>query len=338
MVGDAPYRRKRSGRRLCAGHTAPIGRPQLLQTAPGSRPEAFGPVEWGLLAACASIWGSSFLWIEVGLEALRPTVVTLCRIALGSLALALVPRARRTRIAGADWPRVVLLAFVWMAVPLTLFPVAQRWIDSSLAGMLNGAVPLTSAFVAVLLVRALPGRVQLAGLVVGFAGVVMIAWPELGTAGTTALGVVLVIVAVFCYGIGANIAVPLQQRYGALPVLLRAAVVALVVTVPAGLAGIPGSEVEARPLAAMLPLGLLGTGWAYVAFALLLGRAGASRGAVAIYFTPLVAIVLGVAVRGEHVAAVSVVGAALVIGGAWLTSRREGRPAIASAEAVPAEA
>lgn len=218
---------------------------------------------------------------------------------------------------------MVLLAFVWMAVPLTLFPVAQRWIDSSLAGMLNGAVPLTSAFVAVLLLRALPGRVQMAGLVVGFGGVVMIAWPELGAADTTALGVALVIVAVFCYGIGANIAVPLQQRYGALPVLLRAAVVALAVTAPSGIAGIPGSELDGRPLAAMLPLGLLGTGWAYVAFALLLGRAGASRGAVAIYFTPVVAIVLGVTVRGEHVAAVSVLGAALVIAGAWLTSRSE---------------
>jgi drug/metabolite transporter (DMT)-like permease len=273
----------------------------------------------------------------VGLESLRPTVVTVSRIALGALALALVPRARRSRVARGDWPRIVLLAFVWMAVPLTLFPVAQRWIDSSLAGMLNGAVPLTTALVAVLLLRALPGRVQLAGLIVGFGGVVMIAWPELSAAGTTALGVVLVIVAVFCYGVGANIAVPLQQRYGALPVLLRAAVVALVVTVPAGIAGIPGSELEARPLLAMLPLGLLGTGWAYVAFALLLGRAGASRGAVAIYFTPIVAIVLGVVVRDEDVAAVSVVGAALVIAGAWLTSRREVDQAPAPAEAVPAE-
>jgi drug/metabolite transporter (DMT)-like permease len=337
VTGVAPWGGILSGRRLPAGHTSTIGRPQLLQTAPGSRPEAFGPVEWGLLVACAAIWGSSFLWIEVGLESLRPTVVTVSRIALGTLALALVPRARRCRIARADWARIVLLAFVWMAVPLTLFPVAQRWIDSSLAGMLNGAVPLTTALVAVLLLRALPGRVQLAGLVVGFGGVVMIAWPELSAAGTTALGVVLVIVAVFCYGVGANIAVPLQHRYGALPVLLRAAMVALVVTVPAGVAGIPGSELEARPLLAMLPLGLLGTGWAYVAFALLLGRAGASRGAVAIYFTPLVAIVLGVVVRGEEVAAVSVVGAALVIAGAWLTSRREVDQAPAPAEAVPAE-
>jgi drug/metabolite transporter (DMT)-like permease len=315
--------RNHGGPYPAACDTRRIDRPRLLHTAPGTRPEAFGPTEWGLLATCALIWGSSFLWIEVGLEALRPTVVTLCRVALGTAALVLVPAARRTRIDRSDWPRVVLLALVWMVVPLTLFPVAQQWIASSVAGMINGAVPLTTALVAVLLLRALPGRVQSVGLLVGFGGVVAIAWPEVHHADSTALGVLLVVVAVFCYGVGANIAVPLQQRYGALPVLLRALVVALVLVTPAGLIGLRGSEVAGRSLAAMLPLGLLGTGWAYVALATLVGRAGAARGAVAVYFTPVIAIVLGVVVRSEHVAAISLLGAALVIGGAWLTSRAE---------------
>jgi drug/metabolite transporter (DMT)-like permease len=95
----------------------------------------------------------------------------------------------------------------------------------------------------------------------------------------------------------------------------------------------------------MLPLGLLGTGWAYVAFTTLAGRAGATRGAVAVYFTPVVAIALGVLVRNEHVAAVSIFGAALVMLGAWLTSRREvpggqtsgiDRPALLPASSPPA--
>jgi len=99
--------------------------------------------------------------------------------------------------------------------------------------------------------------------------------------------------------------------------------VALCLVGPVGVAALPGSEWAAGSAAAMLPLGLLGTGWAYVAFATLAGRTGATRGAVAIYFTPVVAIVLGVVVRDEHVASVSLVGAGLVMLGAWLTSRGE---------------
>jgi drug/metabolite transporter (DMT)-like permease len=280
----------------------------------------------------ALIWGSSFLWIEYGLEAFRPPLVTTARVALGVVALAVVPAARRTPIDRGDWPRVVVLSVTWMAVPLLLFPVAQRWIDSSLAGMLNGAVPLTTALVSVLVLRSLPGRSQAVGLLVGFGGVVCIAWPSIQGADATALGVGLCLSAVFLYGIGANVAVPLQQRYGALPVLLRALLVALVLVAPVGLAALPSSDPAGGSALAMIPLGLLGTGWAYVAFTTLSGRAGATRGAVAIYFTPIVAITLGVLVRDEHVAAVSLLGAALVMLGAWLTSRGEAARLAATSE------
>jgi drug/metabolite transporter (DMT)-like permease len=319
-----------------ARETPAIARPRLISTTHGSRPQAFGPVEWGLLVVAALIWGSSFLWIEYGLESFRPPVVTTARVALGVLALAAVPAARRTTIDRADWPRVVVLAVTWMSIPLLLFPVAQRWIDSSLAGMLNGAVPLTTAFVTVVLLRSLPGRIQLAGLVVGFGGVVCIAWPSVKDADSTAIGVALVICAVFLYGIGANVAVPLQQRYGALPVLFRALLVALAIVAPFGLVALPSSHWSATSAAAMLPLGLLGTGWAYVAFATLSGRAGATRGAVAIYFTPVVAIVLGVVVRDEHVAAAALVGTVLVMAGAWLTSRGEASRLAAAIEEAEA--
>jgi drug/metabolite transporter (DMT)-like permease len=321
-----------------AARNSNIARPRLITTTHGTRPQAFGPVEWGLLVVTAVIWGSSFLWIEYGLESFRPPVVTTARVALGVVALAVVPAARRTKIDRADWPRVVVLALTWMSVPLLLFPVAQRWIDSSVAGMINGAVPLTTALVTVLVLRSLPGRVQLAGLLVGFAGVVCIAWPSVRHADATAFGFVLCLAAVFLYGIGANVAVPLQQRYGALPVLLRALLVALVIVTPVGLGALPGSEWGASSAAAMVPLGLLGTGWAYVAFATLSGRAGATRGAVAIYFTPVVAIALGVVVRDEHVAAAALLGTVLVMLGAWLTSRGEaGRLTHAVEEAEAAE-
>jgi drug/metabolite transporter (DMT)-like permease len=297
-------------------------RRRLLEAGTGSRPEAFGAGEWLLLAAIAVIWGSSFLFIDLALEAFRPGVIALARVALGAAVLALVPASRRA-VDREDMPRVALLGLVWMVGPLVLFPIAQQWIDSSVAGMLNGAVPLFGAAWAVVLLRRPLGRTQTLGLVVGFAGVVAISWPEVQGSRATTLGTALVVFAVLLYGLSVNLAVPLQQRYGALPVLLRAQLAALVLLVPFGLWSLPGSRWELGAALAMLPLGILGTGLAFALMTTLVGRVGGPRGAVATYFIPVVAIALGVVFLDERVAPAALVGTALVLGGAWLTSRRE---------------
>jgi len=305
-------------------------RQRLLQTAAGTRLEAFGPAEWGLLAVIATIWGASFVLMDIGLAAFEPGLISLLRVGLGALALLAVPRARRTRIDREDWPRVALLGVVWMGVPLLLFPVAQQWIDSSVAGMINGAMPLTVAAWSAMLLGRLPGRAQAVGLLVGFAGIVAIAVPELplgrlATSGTslTALGTGLVFLATVLYGLAANLAVPLQQRYGALAVLLRAQGVALVVIAPFGLAALPGSRFALGPALAMVPLGVLGTGLAFVLMATLIGRVGGPRGSIAIYFVPVVAMLLGVIALGETIHPLAIAGTGLVLIGAWRTSRRE---------------
>ena len=178
---------------------------------------AFTPADWTLLAGIAAIWGSSFLFMAIGLDAFRPGVVTLARVVLGTIALALVPAAR-SPIDRSDLPRVAALGLIWIAIPISLFPIAQQWIDSSVAGMINGAVPITTAIWATALLRRLPGRRQMLGIAIGFLGVVAIFLPELGDSSATALGTGLVTLAIFCYGLAANMAVPLQQRYGGLPV------------------------------------------------------------------------------------------------------------------------
>jgi drug/metabolite transporter (DMT)-like permease len=310
-VGDPPY--------------APADAPQrLIATAEGSRADAFGPVEWGLLTGVAGIWGSSFLFIAMGLDAFTPGVVALARLGLGTTTLALIPRARRP-IRRADRGRVALLGLIWMGIPLLLFPVAQQWVASSVAGMLNGAVPLFSALFAALLLRRAPGLAQAVGLGVGFLGVVAITLGSAEGLDATAVGLGLLVLAVLLYGLAVNVAVPLQQRYGGLPVLLRAQLAALVVVAPFGLAGIPGSSFAWSSALAMLPLGVLGTALAFVAMTNLVGRTGAARGAIAIYFVPVVAILLGVIFRGEELSPVAAVGTVLVLVGAWLTSRRERR-------------
>ena len=293
----------------------------LLETGSGSRTEAFGVREWGLLASIALIWGSSFLFIDVGLESLRPGVIAAARVALGVAALSLVPAARRP-IGREDRVRVAFLGVIWAGLPLILFPVAQQWIDSSVAGMLNGAVPLAGAAWAVVLLRRPLPRVHAVGLLIGFAGVLAISWPQLQGSRATTLGAGLVVLAVVLYGLAVNLAVPLQQRYGALPVLLRAQLAALVLLLPFGLQGLGGSTFSWPSVLAMVPLGVLGTGVAFVLMTTLVGRVGGPRGAVATYFIPVVAIVLGVLFLGERVAPAALAGTALVVAGAWLTSRR----------------
>ena len=298
-------------------------RSRLFQTHGGTHTHAFGATEWVLLVSVALIWGASFFLIDIGLRAFAPPVIALARVGLGALSLAVVPAARKP-IERHDIPRVAMLGVVWMGIPLILFPIAQQWIDSVVAGMLNAAVPLAAGAWASLLLGRLPARNQALGLVLGFVGVVAISLPSLRGAEASALGVALVLVAVILYGLSQNLAVPLQQKYGALPVLLRALVAALFIVVPFGLTGFDDSTWAWGPALAMLPLGLLGTGLAYVLMTTLVGRVGAARGSIAVYFVPLVAIALGVAFLGETVGAVAIAGTLLVLAGAWLTSRRVG--------------
>lgn len=297
-------------------------RSELPATSVGTNRGDFGWTEWGLLAAIASIWGSSFFFIAVGLEAFSPGVITMARAVLGVATLAVFSRAR-VPIAREDQARVALLGVIWIALPLVIFPVAQQWIDSSVAGMLNGAMPVVAALWATMLLRKLPGTRQLIGIAIGFLGVIAIFLPEVRESSATALGAALVMVAVVLYALSANLAVPLQQRYGALPVLLRAQIASLVIVVPIGVAQLPSSTWAWDAALAMIPLGVLGTGLAFVFMATLVGRAGAPRGSIAIYFVPIVAVVLGVVILGEDVAGIAIVGVILVILGAWITSRRE---------------
>ena len=280
-------------------------------------------LDWSLLATAALIWGSSFLFIAEGLEVFDPGLVTFLRIAFGTAVLSAVPAAR-TPVPREHFGRLLLLAITWMAVPFMCFSLAEQWIASSLAGMLNGAMPILTAIVATALLGRLPGRRQIFGVAVGFAGVVAVSVPALdgGDAGSWA-GVGLVLLAVSCYAVAANIAVPLQQAHGALPVLWRTQLLALVISAPLGVVGVPGSSFAWSSAFAVVALGVFGTGLAFVAATTLFGRVGATRGSVAVYFVPVVAIVAGAVFRNEEIAALSIVGALLVLIGAALASRAE---------------
>ncbi|HZO18348.1 MAG TPA: DMT family transporter [Gemmatimonadaceae bacterium] len=293
---------------------------------PRSQHEAFAPSDWAGLATVAAIWGSSFLLIEIGLDHFAPPLVAMLRLAFCVMVLAMFPSARRS-VPRSEWPAIAALGLFSMALPFLLFPIAQRSIDSSLAGMLNATAPLFVAVIAAIIHRRLPGARQQLGLVAGFAGVVLISWPAIVGAHASVRGVVLVLLATLSYGIAGNLAAPLQVRNGALPVVFRASVVALALLVPFGLGGLPTSSFAWSSLIAVGALGVFGTAIALVAFTTLLGRVGATRGSVTIYFLPPIAMALGALVRDERIAALSIIGTGLVLVGAWLASRAERTPA-----------
>lgn len=298
---------------------------------PASEQEAFEPWDWGLLALPALAWGASFVFMAVGLDHLAPGLITFGRLAFGAATLALFPAARRA-VPREAWPRIAVFGLIWMAVPWVLFPVAQQWIDSSLAGMLNGSVPLWTAAVAAVLARRLPRAQQAGGLLLGFLGVVALSLPALGASQSTALGALLVVAATLCYGVAFNLAVPLQRSYGALPIMLRAQVVSLVAVLPFAAVGLPASTFAWSSVAAVVALGVGSSGLAMAAITELAGRRGAARSSVTVYFPPVVAIALGVTFRGDIVHPAQLAGTVLVLLGAWITSRGQ-RPALRPAPA-----
>jgi len=276
--------------------------------------------DWLFLIVPGIIWGSSFFFIAEGLESFEPALITPLRILFGFLALVSVPASRKN-IPREDLPRIALLGVLWIALPLSLFPFAEQHVSSSVTGMLNGATPLFVATVAVFIHRRLPSRGQMLGLATGFAGVLLIAVPTAREASASAFGVALITLALCCYGMALNIAVPLQRKHGALPVLVRAQAVALLLTTPFGLAALPDSSFAWGPFLAMIGLGVGGTGIAYALTATLAGKVGSTRSSVTTYIIPVVALFLGAVVRNETVAVLSLVGCAVALVGAYLTNR-----------------
>ena len=276
----------------------------------------FQLLDWGLLLGAAGIWGASFFFIDIGLEAFSPGLVTFFRIAFGCMTLWAIP-IRAPRIEAEDRKMIMWLGVTWMAFPLTMFPVAQQWINSSMTGMLNSAMPILTVVVGLTMFKIPTASKQLLGVGIGLGGLVLIGIPEVTTDGTNALGVLLVVLAVLSYAVAVHIAGPLQRKYGAIPVVRWALLFAVLLSAPYGIIGATDSGFGWGPMIACLALGAGGTGIAYALAAELNGRVGAVRTSIVTYLIPIVAIVLGVVFRDDNVTVLAIIGTAIVLGGAY---------------------
>jgi len=286
-------------------------------------PGEFG--DWLLLVVPGLIWGASFLFIAEGMRSVGPNGVTFVRILIGFAALSLFPAARKP-VVRSDWVAIAGLGVLWLAFPLSMFPFAEQHVSSALTGMLNGANPLFTAMVAAALARRTPEPRVLAGVAVGMMGAILMALPAIGEGHSSAAGVGMIVAALISYGFALNIARPLQQRNGALPVIWRAQMVGLVLTAPLGVPDMMAARWKPGPVAALIALGALGTGVAHAVMSVAVCKLGATRASSTTFLIPAVALVLGVIVRHERVALLSVAGSGVCVGGAWLMRRARNSP------------
>ncbi|MEY3589230.1 MAG: hypothetical protein RJA47_1826 [Actinomycetota bacterium] len=281
----------------------------------------FGPAEWAMTSAVALTWGASFLFIAIAIDHVATGVVPVARLGFGALALACFPAARR-RIAREDVPRVALLGFVAMTIPFYLYPLAEKSVSSSITGMINGSIPVTTVVAAAILTRSMPSRRRIMAVLIGFVGIAFISFGSVGDGkGASVHGVLFLLAATCCYAFTSILSREMQVKYGTLTVLLWQELFALLFSLPLGLPAFFDSTFAWSAVFALIVLGALGTGFAYVMYGMLMVRAGAVRGVIGVFFTPIVATVLGLLFRDEKVTGLAVLGMCIVICGAWLTSR-----------------
>ena len=284
--------------------------------------EPFAPLDWGLFVAMGAIWGSSFLLIAIALEDFHPGLITWARVGLGAGALAVLPGAR-TKIERRDWPTVLALSFVWVAIPFTLFPLAEEHINSAVTGLLNGATPFFAGIFGALFFNRTPRGPQRAGMAVGFLGIACVSFGSAAEGDSAVVGVVMVLVATICYGFASNLAGSVQHRYGSVALMSKMLALATLWTMPFGLWGLAHSDFAWEAAAATSVLGVVGTGIAFAVMATLVGRVGGPRASFITYLIPVVSLVLGAVFRGDEVSPLALAGVVLVVAGALLGGRRE---------------
>lgn len=288
------------------------------------------PAAFLLLAA---IWGCSFWWMKLGLEMLAPVQVAFVRLAVGAMALVVLSVVTRARLPRnlSTWRHIFVVAVLMNSVPFTLFAVGETHVSSVLAGIINAATPLTTLAVILLAFpEEQPNLERVAGLMVGFVGILIVVgvWEGLGSGEWT--GVLACVGAVSCYGV----AIPYIRRHlTGVPesgIGLATAQVSLgaVLLLPIAIAAgpLPG-PIALNPVLAMLGLGALGSGIAFALNYQVIGAAGPSTASMVTYLTPLFAIVVGMAFLGESVTWNEPAGGLVVLLGVAVAQGRVGSAA-----------
>jgi drug/metabolite transporter (DMT)-like permease len=288
---------------------------------------------WVLFAAMSVIWGIPYLMIKVAVEGAPVPLVVFARTAIG--AAVLLPLALRGgRMAGLrrHWLPLVLFATLEMIVPWFLLTDAERNLTSSTAGLLIAASPIVAVLVAPLMGDSdRPTLTRWVGLAVGFAGVAVLAAPELR--GGAPLSIAEVLLVATCYAIAPQIAARWLRDVGALPMTaVCLGIAALVYTLPAVVTW-PDRMPSTAVLVALAGLAVICTAVAFMVFFALIREVGPARALVFTYVNPAVAVAAGVVVLGEPLTWSILASFGLILAGSVLATGR--RPGAAPTDTGP---
>jgi drug/metabolite transporter (DMT)-like permease len=303
--------------------------------------------DWVLLLTLGLMWGTSYAFIKLGVQTLPTFTLIASRLLVGFLLLATVvavarePLPRSPRIYG----HLLVMAVVNIVIPFTLITSAERSVDSAIAAIINGAVPLVVILLAGLTFHDEPITLnRLIGLLVGYAGVIVIVSPGLGSStGNELSGELALVGSTISYGVGAVYArAKMRGLRPMIPAVFQVGFAFLIIALLALLNERP-FQVAWNPNAilAVVWLGVFGSGLAYLLNFRLLARIGATRTSVLAYFLPIVGIISGAFMFGETIDPYVAIGTVMVIGGVFLVNSRLGERRIfgrkPAASGVPGE-
>lgn len=275
---------------------------------------------WVLFAVMCLVWGIPYLFIKVAVGQVSVPVVVFARTAIG--ALLLLPLALRSGELGAlrrHWRPLVAFAALEIIIPWGLLSAAEQKLPSSLAGLLIAAVPIISVVTARLTgdsERLSPRR--WAGLVIGLAGVAVLAAPDLS--GGSAVAVAEVLLVALCYATAPLIAARKLADVPALPMTAACLSLGALVWLAPAVATWPSRVPSGRALGALVALGVICTAFAFLVFLALIREAGTSRAMVFTYVNPAVAVAAGVAFLSEPFTVTIAASFALILAGSLLAT------------------
>lgn len=288
--------------------------------------------DWVLLLVLGVMWGTSYAFIKLGVEnGLTTFTLIAVRLAIGLVLLAAVvalareplPRSPRTYL------HLIVMAAINIVIPFTLITWAEQSVDSAIAAILNGAVPLIVIVLAALTFDDEPITLnRLVGVLVGYVGVIVLVAPGLigAFSGSEFTGEIALLGSTLAYAIGAVYARRnIRGLRPMIPAVFQVAFAFVMVAVLAFAFENPlGISWNFDAVLAVLWLGLLGSGAAYLLNFRLLNRIGATATSQLAYLLPVVGIVTGAVMLGEQVDARVLGGTALILGGVTLVGSRYG--------------